>query len=525
MLKFNKKSRKRNALLLSGMGILNQLISNIAAFIYRTVFIYWLSVEYLGINGLFTNIIQIFSLAELGIGSVIIFRLYKPIKEDNIEQTAALMHFYKCFYQLMAGLILVVGIALAPFLPHIIHDASEIPEDINLYVVYVLYILQSATSYLFAYRQALLDADQKGYVSTAVQMVVTCLRYGVSILVLYLTRNYTLVLALGIVVNLIGNIWIYLYVSKNYSEIFSSKSRLNKKEIIQIYKDTGAMLCHRIGSTVVNSTDNIIMSMYVGTVAVGLYSNYFMIIQIIQNVMNNLLGSFTASIGNHTLSVNREERYQLYKKLRFANMWISVFCTSSLYLLINPFIQVVWGKELLFSKDIVLILCLNFFLYSSRIVNGSFSNAAGMFVYDRIRPLIEAVLNLVISVILAQRMGVAGVFLGTIISSLFTVWWREPYLLYRKVFEKKMAWYFETYFLWMILLIAVTAVLNAGFSGLPVTMFYLIVRFLICGLGINLVLALFMCRNQHFLYYVQFLKTLISKKFNLDIIENDDRLI
>ena len=119
MLKFNKKSRKRNALLLSGMGILNQLISNIAAFIYRTVFIYWLSVEYLGINGLFTNIIQIFSLAELGIGSVIIFRLYKPIKEDNIEQTAALMHFYKSFYQLMAGLILVVGIALAPFLPHI----------------------------------------------------------------------------------------------------------------------------------------------------------------------------------------------------------------------------------------------------------------------------------------------------------------------------------------------------------------------------------------------------------------------
>ena len=127
MLKFNKKSRKRNALLLSGMGILNQLISNIAAFIYRTVFIYWLSVEYLGINGLFTNIIQIFSLAELGIGSVIIFRLYKPIKEDNIEQTAGLMHFYKSFYQLMAGLILVVGIALAPFLPHIIHDASEIP--------------------------------------------------------------------------------------------------------------------------------------------------------------------------------------------------------------------------------------------------------------------------------------------------------------------------------------------------------------------------------------------------------------
>lgn len=511
MFNFNKKSRKRNALFLSGMGIINQMVSNIAAFIYRTVFIYWLSVEYLGINGLFTNIIQIFSLAELGIGSVIIFRLYKPIKEDDIGQTAALMRFYKSFYQLIAGVIVVVGIALAPFLSYIINDASQIPEDINLYVVYALYIIQSATSYLFAYRQALLDADQKGYISTAVQMVFTCLRYGVSVIVLYLTRNYTLVLAIGIAVNLLGNIWIYIYASRKYSEIFSNKSKLSNTEIFQIYKDTGAMLCHRIGSTIVNSTDNIIMSMYVGTVAVGLYSNYYMIIQIIQNMMNNLLGSFTASIGNHALSVNHKDRYELYKKLRFANMWISTFCTSSLYLLINPFIQVVWGDELVFSKDIVLILCLNFFLYSSRIVNGSFSNAAGMFVYDRMRPLIEAILNLGISVILAQKLGISGVFLGTILSSLFTVWWREPYLLYKKIFKEKITGYFCTYFLWMILSIIITILLDKYFSRFPITVFYLVIRFLVCGLGINLILVLIMCRNPYFLYYVQLARKIIFK--------------
>ena len=515
MLEFNKKSRKRNAMLLSGMGMLNQIISNVAAFIYRTVFIHCLSVEYLGINGLFTNIIQIFSLAELGIGSVIIFRLYKPIKEDDIDQTSALMHFYKSFYQLMAILIVVVGVVLAPFLPYIIHDTSEIPEDINLYVVYALYILQSATSYMFAYRQALLDADQKGYINTAVQMFFTCLRYGVSILVLYFTRNYTLVLMIGIIVNLLGNIWIYVYVSHTYSDIFHNKTRLSKNEILQIYKDTGAMLCHRIGSTVVNSTDNIIMSMYVGTVAVGLYSNYYMIIQIIQNVMNNLLGSFTASIGNHALSVENKERYQLYKKLRFANMWISVFCTSSLYLLLNPFIEVVWGQELLFSTDIVFILCLNFFLYSSRIVNGSFSNASGMFVYDKARPLIEAALNLVISIILAQKMGISGVFLGTIISSLFTVWWREPYLLYKKVFEEKIRNYFGTYILWMALLVVITICLDGCFSQMPINILYLVVRFLICGIGINAVLALLMCRNQYFQYYVHLLRKIIVEKFKL----------
>ena len=295
MSEFNKKSRKRNAVILSGMGMLNQVVSNLAAFIYRTVFIYWLSIEYLGINGLFSNIIQIFSLAELGIGSVIVYRLYKPIKEDDVEKTAAYMHFYQRFYQLMAVLILIVGVLVAPVLKYVIHDA-EVPRDINIYVVYALYIIQSATSYLFAYRQTLLDADQKGYINTAVQMVFTCTKYVASIIVLYFTRNYTLVLAIGIIINLLGNIWIYVYVSHSYSDVFQSTGRLSRAEIFQIYKDTGAMLCHRIGSTVVTSTDNIVMSMYVGTVAVGIYSNYYMIIQIIQNVMNNLLGGFTSSI-------------------------------------------------------------------------------------------------------------------------------------------------------------------------------------------------------------------------------------
>ena len=515
MVGFNKESRKKNAVLISSIGVLNQIISNVAAFIYRTVFIYWLSVEYLGLNGLFSNVIQIFSLAELGIGSVITFRMYKPIKEDDVDRTAALMRFYKMFYRLMAVMILVIGAVMAPFIPYVINDASEIPSDINIYVIYALYILQSATSYTFAYRQSLLEADQKGYINTSAQMIFTCIRYAASILVLYLTRNYTLVLAAGLAINLLANIWIYGYVGRKYKEVIQNKTKLSKAEILQICKDTGAMMCHRIGTTVVNSTDNIIMSMYVGTVAVGIYSNYSMIIRIIQNTMSNLLGSFTASIGNHALSVQSEERYLLFKKLQFANMWLAVFCTSSLYLLLNPFIQVVWGEELVFSKDVVFILCINFFLFSSRAVNGAFSNASGMFRYDRVRPLIEAALNLIISVVLAERIGVAGVFLGTIISSALTVWWREPYLLYTKLFNKKLKGYFVSYILWTGLLFIITVPLEKMFSYLPVNMLYLIVRFLICGIGINAVIAVLMCRNPNFVYFLDFGKNLIRKKMRI----------
>lgn len=512
-MEFNKKSRKRNAVLLSGIGLLNQLISNIAAFIYRTVFIYWMSVEYLGINGLFSNIIQVFSLAELGIGSVIIFRLYKPIKENDVGKTAALMYFYKRFYQFMAVLIIVIGGVFVPFLPNIIRDTSEIPSDINIYVVYILYLIQSATSYTFAYRQALLDADQKGYVNTAVQMIITCMRYGISIAIIFFTRNYTLVLGVGIAINLFGNIWIYWYVNQKYADVFHNKSRLKKEEIIQIYKDTGAMLCHRIGSTVVTSTDNIVMSMYVGTVAVGKYSNYYMIIQIVQNIMNNLLGNFTASIGNHALTVDDEEKYMLFRRLRFANMWLSVFCTGSLYLLINPFIEIVWGGgKLLFTENVVLVLCISFFLSSSRIVNGSFSNAMGLFVYDRTRPLIEAFLNLAISIFLARQLGVVGVFLGTILSSVVTVWWREPYLLYKKVFHQNLKGYFFSYIFWIFILAIIVKVLNQFFNIIPLNPLFLIIRFAICGIGINVFLVILFRKNPYFLYYVELIKKILRRK-------------
>lgn len=509
---FNKDSRKKNALKISSMGLINQLISNVAAFVYRTAFIYLLSVEYLGINGLFTNIIQIFSLAELGIGSVIIFRLYKPIKDEDINRTAALMHFYKTFYRFIALLIIVAGAVLVPFLPYIIKDPGEIPSDVNLYAVYALYVLQSAASYTFVYRQALLDADQKGYISTAVQMIVTCLRYAVSIIVLYITRNYTLVLAINLLVSLAGNMWIYWYASRKYTEVFKNTSRLDRKEILQICNDTASMMCHRIGSTVVTSTDNIIMSAYVGTVAVGIYSNYYMLIQTIQSIMTNLLGSFTASLGNHILSAQKEERFLLYKRLRFANMWIAVFCAASLYLLLNPFIQVVWGKSLIFSKDIVIILCINFYLISSRIVNGSFSNAAGMFRYDRIRPLIEAFLNLSISIVLAMKIEVAGVFLGTILSSLCTVWWREPYLLYKKVFNQKITSYFLTYFSWSLLLLITVVPLDYIFSKMPLDLPYLFIRFAICGIGVNLFFVVLFHRNKNFLYFWKLGKTMLSAK-------------
>lgn len=509
---FNQDSRKKNAMKLSSMGLVEQLVSNLMAFIYRTAFIYLLSAEYLGINGLFTNIIQVFSLTELGIGSVITYRLYQPIKENDIEKTAALVRFYRRFYMVLAGVIILIGSALMPVLPYIIKDASELPADVNLYVIYMLYVFQSASSYLLVSNQILLDADQKGYIRQAFQLLGTSIRYIILIVILFFTRNFTLVLVAGILWGIVVNACINLYIRRKYHIVFQNKGTLKIAEIKSIFCDTMAMMCHRVGAIVVTSTDNIVMSMYVGTLAVGIYSNYCMIIQIVQNVMNNLLGGFTSSIGNYNVSASKDDNYRMYQRLRFANLWICSFCTCSLFILLNPFIKNVWGGEkLLFSKSIVVVLCINFFIFTSRVINGSFGNAVGLFVYDRIRPLIEATLNLVISVLLARKIGILGIFIGTTISSLLTVWWREPYLLHKKIFHKDLKMYYVSYVLWVALTLIVSWLGEYLCSMLPDNLLYLPVRFFLCVIGINMFYVLLFHKNENFVFYKKMIMKILKK--------------
>ena len=483
---FNKNSRKKNVFLTSGMGLAYQLCSNIMAFVYRTVFLYVLSVDYLGINGLFSNIISIFSLAELGIGSVIVYRLYSPIKNADVPKMAALMRFYSQFYHLLAALIAVVGVALTPFLSLFIHDLNEVPADVNIYIV------------------------------SLAQSLWTVLRYVLQIIFLLIARDFTLTLAIGIVVNVCSNAMFSRIITKWYPEVFAYKNKLEKAEKRSIFKDTFALLCHNIGQTVVFSTDNLILSTFVGTVAVGIYSNYSLIINAVSNVLKTALGTFTSSIGNFKLSSDRKAVYELYKKLRFANLWITSFCACSLYLLLSPFISVVWnGEKILFSDGVVIVLCVSFFLSYARIVNSSFINACGLFVRDKIRPLIEAAVNLVVSVILVEKIGVIGIFIGTVVSCLVTVWWREPYILYHELFKVSLKEYMWEYLKWCVLCLAAVLGIGKIFEFLPMNIFFLFVRFLICGVGINAFFAIVMWRRESFRYYRELLWEVARKRLPL----------
>ena len=510
---FNQNSKEKNIVLSSGFGVFEQIVVYFTMFVFRTVFLSVLSKEYLGLTGLFSNILQIFSLAELGIGSVIVYRMYAPVKARDEDECAKLLAFYKCVYIIIAVIVFLLGVAFSPFITFTIADTGEIPSDVNLTVIYWLFVVQNVVSYLCVYRQALLIADQKNYVLSLFNSIYHVVSNVLQIIVLIFTKNYTIVLVAGISANLLYNIIFSMYIKNKYKSIVTRKTeKLSCEKRIQIFKDTGAVMCHKIGYVAINGTDSIILSKFVGIAVLGLYSNYQMISMAIDVMLNKLLGSFVSTIGNLSVDATPEQKYDVYKKLFFVNMWLASFCAVCYFVLINPFIQVWLGFDFLLDTSVSLVISLYIFFNSSRIINSVFTLATGIFVKDKLRPLVQAVLNLVFSVILVKKMGMIGVFIGSLISIMLTVWWREGILLYRNVFKKTVAKYYGYYALWTVLSVAAGALFYFVCNNFSNTFWGVTAKFVICVFGVNFFFFILFSRTDNFVFYKEFIRTKIRRR-------------
>ena len=500
---FNQNSRKTNALLTSAWGTAQQLLQVVGNFIYRTVFLLFLTKEYLGINGLFTNVLQLFSLAELGIGSAIIYSMYKPFAQQDVPKINALVYFYKRVYTIIGVIVLAIGIVMYPFL-HTIVDVSEVPADVNLTLVYFLFVIQSVSSYLFVYKQSVLTADQRSHVVSLFTCGLQLSGILVKIVVLLLSKNYELVLFCEIFVNILLN-WLFsLWISSKYRTLFQGKNKLTKEEKQKIYTDTGGLLCHKIGAVIVASTDNIILSKYVSLAAVGIYSNYAIIIQSITNVAVRLFSSMVPSIANYVLTKTVEESRGLFKRLLFANLWFASFTTVCLYLLINPFICIWLDESFLLTPFAVVWICLQHFLQVSRLTASNFINSCGLFAKDRIRPLIESAINLVVSTVLAKHIGIAGVFIGTCVSGILTYYWREPFLVYKNYFKSGQWEYWLTVGTWLLLTAGTCWGGSLLLSLLGDDMMGFVAKVLITGIVPNLLVIALFCHTDPFRYFMGF---------------------
>lgn len=443
-------SRTKNSFRNIFVNIGCQIVQLLVSFVSRTMFIKILGADYLGINGLFTNILSILSLANLGFGTAIVYNLYKYLAEDNKKMIAANINFYGRIYKIIACVIFVIGIALIPFLQYIVKLDNNIP---HLKLYYVLFLLNSVMSYLFVYKSNIFNADQKNYITKINHTIFLILMNIIQIFVLYYTHKYFFYLCVQVIITLISNIVIYLYAEKEYPYLKNSREMLSKEEKNKIIDNVKSLFFYKIGGVIMNNTTNILISVIVNTTTVGFYSNYTLLSGLLITFSELIFGGINASIGNYANTNSKENNCRLFYMLNFGNFWVYGFSCIVLFCLMDDFIYLWIGKEYVLGPVTSLIICMIVFVPNMLTAVTSFRTVTGMFRETKYVFLITSILNLIFAAIFGKMWGLNGVLLGAIVSRLLTNVWYEPYILLKKKFSssirhfvfKMIKYYFITF--------------------------------------------------------------------------------
>lgn len=428
------------------------------AFLARTIFIRILGIEFLGLNNLLANLVSLLSLSELGIGTAINFSLYKPLGERDHDKVRELMKLYQKSYRFIGIIILVLGIFVTPYITYFV---KEIPDISNISIIFLLFVINTSISYAYSYKRALIVTDQKSHVITLYHFIANLILNSLQILVLLITKNYILYLVLQLFKTAIENYVISLKADKLYPFLKGQKelkAELPTQDKQEIIKNTKALIIHRLGSYAVKGTDNILISKFVGLAMVGIYSNYQLVLQGFDTFSGFFYQAITASVGNLGSNESIERRRFIFSCVDLLTFWLYSFASISIIILINPFIELWLGNDYELSMPIVILIVINFYLKGMRKSVLTFKDALGLYWFDRFKPIFEAIVNLTSSVILAIQFGTIGIILGTTLSTLTTVFWIEPYILFKYGLNQKSTKYFVNYLLRTVIFSFTTAI-------------------------------------------------------------------
>lgn len=508
------KGRTRKSIRNSIVSILYSCITIVVTFIVQSFFIKILGSEYNGVKGLFQNLLSMLSVVELGFGSAIVYNLYKPIYEKNISQIKTIVFFYKKVYRIIALIIFSLGIILTFFLPLIIGKTS-ITE--NMYLIFMLFLINSVISYLLSYKRSVLYADQRNYIINIVELTSNIFKGAIQILILIYTRNFVLYLLIQILMTIISNLIIIFVVNKNYPFLENEKNNdeiddATKRNIVNKVK---GLLFHKIGEFFITGTDNILISISknLGIVYVGYYSNYNMIISNVALIFSTMLNSVTASIGNLLVdkASNGVKKIQTYKTMVLINSWLYCFGMIAIFCLMETFIKIWIGEEYLLSNFVLFVLVMNFYINGMKRTSNSFKEAAGIFYEDRFVPLIESAVNIVFSIVFMHFFGLAGVFLGTIVSSLVLLLYSYPKYVYKRVLNDKIVNYFKLYLFYFVItmiVFAITLLVNT-FIICDNIFVQFVLKAVVCAILPNALFVLFAFKRSEF---ANFKTILVSMK-------------
>lgn len=484
-------------------GYVSNLVILLVNFIQRTVFIYVLGRTLSGVNGVYTDVLSVLSLTELWIGTALNYSLYKPVAERDIEKIKSYMRFYKKAYLTIAGVIAILGIAISPFLKFILKNPGNLTlKELTLY--YYLFLFNTVISYFVTYKYSLVNAEQKNYIQTNITTLTKLATATVQISVLLLFRNFLFYLLAQFVVELLQKIFVTAYLNRLYPYLRDKDVRkLTAQETQVVATKTKALICHKVGDVARLQTDKIIISSFVSVDTAAVVDNYVYIITYVGNFVNIIFDSVISGFGNVVATESKERQYLLFKVYRFFACWLFGFGAVGFFHLLTPFIGGVWLHDAGWTlpRVTVALLVTDFYLKGGRTVLLNFKIASGLFEQDRFLPLVQGAVNLVVSVVLVMKIGVTGVYVGTLVSGILANLIR-PGIIYRVCFDKKAGVYFKDSLKYILVILAVgaaiTPIRHAVMGEVTILTFALMV--VLITLLYNLVFLAVFHRTEEFSY-------------------------
>ena len=422
----------------------------------RFIFVRTLSAEYLGVSGLFSNILSMLALAELGVGSAMTFSLYVPLVQHDVEKIKSLMHLYRNAYRVIGCIVLGLGLLMLPVYPFFI---SSQPDISHLDLIYVFYVLNSSVSYFYSYKRSLIVSDQKKYIDSIVFYCRQAVMNVLQIAILFLTHNFILYLVCQFVCQFIENIVISSIADRMYPYLKEKNVEpLESDDLKMIRRNVSALVTHKIGGMVVNGTSSILISKFISLAVAGIYSNYLLITNALNSIVGQAFTAITGSVGNLEASENPDKILSVFHKIYFFNFYLIAFCAICLVCLFQPFISLWVGESYLLDNLTVIVFVINFYINGMRKAVLTFRDASASYYYDRYKPIVESIINLVLSIIFINLWGLVGLLLATTVSTLSTCSWVEPFVLYRHVFFEKFRDFIKRFFTYAAIIVADTII-------------------------------------------------------------------
>ena len=503
-------SRTKNTFRNILWGTANKLIILLLPFIMRTIMIKILGSQYVGLGSLFTSILQVLNLAELGIGSAITFSLYKPIAENDEDTICALMNLYKKVYRIIGIIVLSIGLIILPFLSNLIN--GEIPNDINIYYLYLIYLLNTVLTYfLFAYKTILLTVNQRNDIISNISSILYIFQYIYQITIIVVLKNYYLYIIVTPFITILNNLIGAFIATKKYPN-YICKGKLSKEKQKDIQKRVYGLVLQRLCATTRNSLDSIFISSFIGLSMVAIYNNYYMIMDAIIGLLGIITASMTASVGNSIAIEKVEKNYNDMNKMNFIYMWIAGWCTICLACLYQPFIKIWLGQDYMFNYITVILFCLYFYALKMGDILSTYSQGAGLWWEGKYRAIVETVLNIFLNYVLGKNFGVNGIIAGTLISLLIVNFGYGSTIIFKYYFkEQRVIEYFKLHFKYFSITAIIAIFTYLICELLPMEgVIYFIIRGIVCIVIPNILYIICYRKTKYYSESKTFLYNIIN---------------